>query len=809
LKSRLFQLLPPLLPVFYWVVLDRLSGTPFVWARPVRHGLLTGGIFCLAALFSRWADQGENQKAGTLYGAFLMALVIGSGLAALKSEAVFPAWGFLVVFFAFILWADRFFFDRFSRAAGIGARAALLAIGGAVPAGLKQITVSFGEEEFFAALEGLALAGYGLVLVAAYGLSGRQRRPSAPTRAGRPAFPLFALLIMTVSAWGYGAIRGYQQSFFSPSPPVYPGISPERPFVCGRLSVDPAPAAAQAFRQKLIGAVKAKPDKNTPEWGWLALTEGDPAWRQAFRTGLLEEADRARFTGPAHSVKFVQYEAALRIYFYHQVSQAYPRLFSPAEKERLQSWFRAINRRAQTVEWVDVFYGIAFSALPAGPYANQEIGSGLLSLLEFSRLADPGLTAANREYLRKTPRGWAARFRNTDDAYAYQAEWLYNAYLQQLNDGTTPHQNRRLSFEWLLLQALPDGAGPDYNLPGKSPLAESAYLGAQLLREPRYLWLAAKALERTLADGGSVAVAPGLEKPLDLTGISPEEGSCLLYGDSGLPNQTGPLAPDKIVFRDGWTDDSLYLLLNLRFSGWHRYKATNTVTLIQQQGILTRDRLEWKSYGWLPAGRRVLRDKRIPRENLNGLVIERSGLSRVLNQVTGLGGPWAQDPPHYAAVEDFATGPPGDRSTTVIRNWHGWEHWRTIHFYRGGPVVVADRVSGPPGRKGAVCWHLPPEVIVRKSDWSAGEERGGKTSVLLTVVQTDPVRPPGTGLPGGGDLRDLRLETEQGQLNLVTVFLTRGWSRAAVRPVREQGRLQVEVRDQGRSVTIPVSDKRP
>ena len=73
---------------------------------------------------------------------------------------------------------------------------------------------------------------------------------------------------------------------------------------------------------------------------------------------------------------------------------------------------------------------------------------------------------------------------------------------------------------------------------------------------------------------------PGAERPLDLAGESPHVGSCLLYGDSGLPTQVGPLAPDKIVFRDGWTPGAAYLLLNLRFSGWHRYKATNTITLL-------------------------------------------------------------------------------------------------------------------------------------------------------------------------------------------------------------------------------------
>jgi len=107
---------------------------------------------------------------------------------------------------------------------------------------------------------------------------------------------------------------------------------------------------------------------------------------------------------------------------------------------------------------------------------------------------------------------------------------------------------------------------------------------------------------------------------------------------SWLPNQKGPLAPDKIVFRDGWGKDSAYLLVNLRFTGWHRYKATGTVTLVYQGGTLSADVLDGKPFSWLPVGRSLFRDKRIPWENLNGLVMEKTGMAAVLYRLTGIGG---------------------------------------------------------------------------------------------------------------------------------------------------------------------------
>ena len=117
-----------------------------------------------------------------------------------------------------------------------------------------------------------------------------------------------------------------------------------------------------------------------------------------------------------------------------------------------------------------------------------------------------------------------------------------------------------------------------------------------MTEDPRYVWLSGKALDALEAEGSYLFAEPGLEEPLNLTGISPTQGSCLIYGDSGLPNQIGPLAPDKIVFRDGWDNHSTYLLFNLRFSGWHRYKATNTVTSMDQGGPLISEETTGKTF---------------------------------------------------------------------------------------------------------------------------------------------------------------------------------------------------------------------
>ncbi|MEP7198819.1 MAG: hypothetical protein ABI874_03275 [Chloroflexota bacterium] len=303
------------------------------------------------------------------------------------------------------------------------------------------------------------------------------------------------------------------------------------------------------------------------------------------------------------------------------------------------------------------------------------------------------------------PRGWAQRFRNTDDAYTYQAELVTNAWFQSMYAPQfVSAQKCTQSFEWMLRQTPPDGLPLAYNPSGEPWAITTAYLGASMLRDPRYIWLAANSLSRLEERNGFLSAQPGVEAPLDMRGSAPTEGACLLYGDSGLPNQVGPLAPDKIVLRDGWSADSNYLLLNLRFMGWHRYKATNDIVALNQAEPLVVEQAQPNPIWWLPRGRSVERDKRIAREYLNGLLIPATGVSGLFGAL-GIGDGWAQDPPLVARVLRFEPNATPQVAQTVIDDWHGWTHTRTIYFYPRGPIVVVDTAAGGSGRA-ALSWHI-------------------------------------------------------------------------------------------------------
>lgn len=802
------------------------AGVRFPWAWLLL--VIFSGIVLAAAWAARPRRVGRTRWNLIWYGTILAALGVVMILIYALTAATAAAWGTMVFAFAVFLNLDEVLAASFEnmrpvpRATRLGRAVKIrstltrwiihiilaLACGG-LTASIAQIESHFSDEEFFVALQVLVLAGFWLLLrgVLAWLWVRFSRKPLPETENreetnGKTSHQIgfyfdsrwVALIgLITITAFSIFTIHSYQRSFYPTQAPPYPGISAENPFLCGKAAPDLQTYDGHSTFLRLLALVKTNPNKTTPEYGMLALGSRESRWTQTFHDSLLDEAHRGLFTGPTGSVKSVQYDAALRVYYYNQARAAFPSLFTPAQDYIIRQWFAAINRRALTVEPVDWMYALAFTKWPEGPYENQDSGVGLLALLEKTGLADPALSVRNRAYLGANQRGWVTNFRVTDDAAVYQPVWLDNAYFQSLYTGDAPPENLQSSFEWLLLQALPDGMPLKYNHTGSASLDGIAYLGAELIGNDSYLWLAGRTVDYLESQGMYAGAQPGLETESDLVGHSPTQGSCLLYGDSGLPNQIGPLAPDKIVFRDGWSPDSTYLLLNLRFSGWHRYKATNTITLVYQSGLLSGDLLSGETFSWLPIGRSLFRDKRIPRENLNGLVIARTGMSAVVSTLTGIGGAWAQDPPYYASVENFVTGPEMDTSTTVLSGWRGWTQRRTIFFYHDGPIVIVDGARGPDASPAAFVWNLPIGASVE------GERvtlRGGDSPAEMVLVPIfGNINPTEDGIQFQAS----------GRLALVTVFLTREWVGAKVNLI--SGSLQITRENQ--QITLPMPEEIP
>ncbi len=681
---------------------------------------------------------------------------------------------------------------------------ALAAAAGAAAMAAVEIESQFAHEEIFAALAAAALSVAWLWLWVA--LECLPHRPKDADPRGVVVRPgaIAAGSVLLGAAGLVAAILRYQASFSPAPPPVYSGISVREPFLCGHGEAAPRSFDGKAVFAEILSRVAANPRPMPPEEGMLALAAGDSKRAAAFRAGLLREAGQETFSrhGPT---KYWQYEAALRAYYYPRVRSAFPGLFSSEDERALSAWFGAINARALTPGLDDAIYAIAFRKRPEGPYENQENGAGLIAVLESGGLAAPELSARNRRYLDRAPRGWEARFRNNDDSCGYQPEWINNAYFLSLRAGRAPAQAVRRSFEWLLLQAQPDGLIPDYNAGVPPILPGTAYLGAKLTREPELVWLAGRSIETFAARGLPLPAQPGLEGPTDLVARSPTSGSCLMYADSGLPNRVGPLAPDKIVFRDGWTGQSAYALLNLRFAGWHRYRATNALVALWRRGEALVAEKRGSPFSWLPLERRIFRDKRIPREYLNGLLIEPTGFAAALERLIGFGGPWAQDPPHFARVERFETDAAADSSVTSVSGWRGWSHRRTVVFGRGGPIIFLDEAHGPSDAAAALAWHVAGEPTAQAMRFLLG--RAADTELVMVPLGERAGRVAVRQANGarGSNLDLLYRPAGTGALYLASVFLPGRWmgARTQVRTSAE-GTRTLEISAEAGRFSLPL-----
>jgi hypothetical protein len=687
---------------------------------------------------------------------------------------------------------------------------------GAVIIGILQIEEHFSEEEFFAGLQFIIISILCFIITQLNSYWPNNRITWHQTNHNRHVVVGLCILLVT-SIYLYGSIRAYQLSFYPVEAPSYKGITADSPFLCGLAPQSKEKFQGETVYEDLIALVAANPDKSSREFGLLALVDPGHGWEEQFRQSLLSDAHQQLYTQPANSVKYYQCLAARSAYFYGLVKNKYPNLFTHQEQIEIAKWFADINKRAQTIEWIDWIYGLALNKRPSGPYENQECGAGLIAVLEHFELADPSLSSLNQEYLANNPRGWQERFRNTDDSYVYQTEWLHHAWFQFLYTGRTNPDLQQLSFEWFLLQSLPDGSFLQYNnISGAAP-AQTAFWASNILngtKPPRSiqvepgqaLWLAGRSSEYLTSQKLFLFAQPGMEKRNENTGFSPSFGSCLLYGDSGLPNQIGPLAPDKIVFRDNWENDSKYLILNLRFTGWHRYKATNSIALFYRNGPIIGDLNAISFLSWLPEGRSLVRDKRIPRENLNGLVVERTALSAIIHYLTNIGGTWAQDPPYYATVKEFKTGEDIDFSTTVLDDWRGWKQTRTIYFNHNGPVIIRDEVAGPDDKNAALTWHMIGQA--RQNHENRIEIRNGSGRVEMLFISEY----------GNANLQDINIEWDpdteytnilyqsgqKGGFSVFTILLTEDWLGANASIVHESQSDFLKLNTQGKSIEIKI-----
>jgi hypothetical protein len=555
-------------------------------------------------------------------------------------------------------------------------------------------------------------------------------------------------------------------------------------FSCSTFDAENTVVASVYNSEQIVEYLQDLPDKDIGVLATLCLLSREDRWTDEFRSVLLEEAANNEFVGVSGSVKAWQFDAMIRIYYYLLVTEKEPELFSESERGLILDWFAAINRDALETGWVDYAYALLFKIIPNGPYENQEIGAGLLAVLaEALQEEYPELSEEDRKYISEFGIGWGGNFRNSDDGIVYHhSTWVMNAYMMAEYGGQAEYlrgDNSRASFEWILKQWPSNGMSPAYNMPDSYTPFGVMVLGSYLFQDGRYKWLA----ERMLADemennrkiGENVLGLSYWDD--DLPSVRPTSGSCYIRGTTGMAWRPGPLQPDKIVFRDGWEEDSMYALLNLRFSGWHSYKATNCFISVMYGEPFVVEDMELIEHDWLPAGKADHRDKKIDRMDLNGFQVKAGGLEKVIYRITGIGSPWYQDPPKFAEVVFFYTTPAVDFSKTRISNWHGWKHDRVSILMKNDYFVVFDYAKGGKAQEVALTWHLKGDPVLEdecirlsQGDYSLAVHYPHSSDWYQPVILDTEHSYPAAGYIHESDVDFSMISKDRSEVGFITLF---------------------------------------
>jgi hypothetical protein len=505
---------------------------------------------------------------------------------------------------------------------------------------------------------------------------------------------------------------------------------------------------AQFRREDVLAMLQAKPRHGLAQLGNLALLTGELRWAAAYREVLLGEVASDALTGPANSVKFGQYDAMLRGLFFLELSRLWPELFSSEEQVRIAEWFSRILQRAFTVEWVDLLYAIPFRNVPEGPYLNQEVGAGSLSVLTHIVNRDE-LRSRTTSYLERKAVGWRGNFRNGDDSLQYQDVWISNAYaLWRYADGSRPDfaPGAQVSVDWLKAQ-LPESPVPlNYGLVGPFRPLDTLSIAAFGLRDTEARWLLDQHLT-SIRDGGESL--PGDLAWLwlwddSVPALAPSRRSMALNGITGYSFRPASLAPDKLVLREG-NDPEVFALFGLRNRGWHRYPATGSLVALFYGDIpAVAERIVRLTHKWLPAGRAKHRDKKIDRISLNGPMVARTGLDAWIGGVTGVYSRWSQATPAFAPLDLFVAADDLQVARMELGNWSGIAASRTAVVGGQGWLVVWDTLGGRPGLARATNWNLvdftpgdAPGAFVQPPD------KGGRVTFLHDSdarVVAEPIR---------------------------------------------------------------------
>jgi hypothetical protein len=491
-------------------------------------------------------------------------------------------------------------------------------------------------------------------------------------------------------------------------------------------SIDSVPAelaetlsSPQVTQQMFVDYLQKNEELSISKIATLYFLTKDISWANKFKTSLLQEASKNKFTGKTDSMKFAQREAMTRAMFLLEIQKKLPNYLTPQEEQIITKWFENITRRIFNPEWVDSLYAVPFKDDPDGPYLNQEVGAGTLTVVRHF-IKDEALLKKITVFLAEKSAGFVKNYRNPDDSLGYQNIWIENAFVMHLYGDANSESlaGMKLAVEWLISQLPQTVTLLEYGLPGDLRPINTLAISAFYLKDKKSRWLLDQHLKEVMNSERNFPPEIFAFWLWDDEVLAEKAyfESVVLDGPTGYAFRPGPIEPDKVVLRNvdmTTTDESTFLLANLRNIGWHRYPATNTTIriILDDYSVVGEDIIK-KDHKWLPEGRAKHRDKKIDRLRLNGLQIARDGLDSWIGGITGVYSKWRQDVPRTSQVMNTQNIDGFKSVTIVLNNWASTIHTRNYILTGSRQVFVVDEIStSKASLPKQLTWHIQPDML--------------------------------------------------------------------------------------------------
>lgn len=440
----------------------------------------------------------------------------------------------------------------------------------------------------------------------------------------------------------------------------------------------------------------------------------------------------------------------------------FSKICTDKQLETIENWFYDRGKRM----WEDRDKNLWVSFRP---YDNQDIGVGICALTAaVVKEKDPVLAKNLEDLSDKRVMGWAEKNGNPDDTLFYNPAYVLSLYFYSVyrqKEDLFKLDNCRTTFETMLQLQSGTGMTTNYNWTQYASAPMMMTLGAYLLKDSRYKWMAEKMLQERLEkrlDRQRYAIRNITDETLEnefpkpgndlirglvkteiemtkqnrydhiweglmdtvfhlwlfwddeLEATEPTEGSLLLKKTAGNGRwgyEPEPILPEKAVLRDGWGDDNFFVLMNL----WGQRNSPNSpVTAHRYPGANELTSLIFGEPFVVPNNNQTTRDVGLRRQHINAFNILRNEqwVNPIFQQrLTDNDLPQTRFMAN-SKLQFFKEGSLADGVKSTLFNYFGWTNERTVLLCKDRYVVVFDHAEGAISETVGVCWHLQGEMTI-------------------------------------------------------------------------------------------------